>query len=76
MRNILSFNSPLRGKEIKDWIRYHTENQTEYSRIAKKMHRFSNISDNDMYDVYSSSEGTSAGKAGRNPIVVRHVNDP
>lgn len=73
MKNILSFNSPLRGKEIKDWIRYHTETQTEYSRIAKKMQRFLNISDNDMYDVYTSGVGTSAGKAGSNPIVARHL---
>ena len=39
IKNILSFqpNTVLTGKEIKNWIKYNTENSTSHSKIAKRM---------------------------------------
>ena len=53
MENILSYSSGTRfkGKEIKEWIKYHTENQTEYTKEAKKMIGYLNISDDVEYCV-------------------------
>ena len=54
MRNILSFKpgTKIKGKEIKDWIRYHTENQTSHSSEAKKMTKYLNIDDDKYYKIY------------------------
>lgn len=62
MKNILSYASGTRfkGKEIKEWIKYHTENQTEYTKEAKKMIDYLNISDDGEYGIskggYQASE--------------------
>ena len=62
MRNILSYSpyTRFKGKEIKEWIKFHTENQTEYTKEAKKMIDYFSISDDVEYYVrkgnYQSSE--------------------
>lgn len=62
MKNILSYSSGARfkGKEIKEWIKYHTENQTEYTKEARKMIDYLNISDDEEYGIskgcYQASE--------------------
>ena len=62
MKNILSYASgtKIKGKEIKEWIKFHTENQTEYTKEAKKMVGYLNISDNEEYYIskgnYQASE--------------------
>ena len=45
IRNILSFQQPLLGKEIKEWVSFHTEHETEYTPIAVQLKRFGNIAD-------------------------------
>ena len=72
MKNILSYNMPLKGAEIKHWIKYHTENQTEYSFMANRMLRFLNISDDLEYKVVPSPKGMGCGEIKRyHPIVVK-----
>lgn len=62
MKNILSYNPYMRikGSEIKEWIRFHTDNQTEYSKEAKKMIKYLTITDDGYYFVsrgnYQASE--------------------
>lgn len=62
MRNILSYSShtKFKGKEIKEWIKYHTENKTEYTIEAKKMVGYLNILDDAEYQIcrgnYQASE--------------------
>ena len=53
MRNILSYSSYTRfkGKEIKEWIKFHTENQTEYTKEAQHMIDYFNILDDVEYYV-------------------------
>lgn len=53
MKNILSYNpgAKFKGKEIKDWIKFHIENQTEYTKEANKMIKYLNISDNVEYQI-------------------------
>ena len=64
----------LPGKEIKDWIAFHTANETEYSAIAAQMQRFSNIADEERYQVILHPEKTVHGERFRKPIVVRIKN--
>ena len=71
MKNILSYQQPLSGKEIKDWIAFHTANETEYSAIAAQMQRFGNIADEATYQVIMHPEKTIHGERFRNPIVVK-----
>lgn len=42
MRNILSYQplTRFKGKEIKDWIAFHTQNQTSLTKEASKMTRY------------------------------------
>lgn len=62
MKNILSYkpSTPIKGSEIKSWILFHTEKQTEYTNIAQKMIKYLTISDNDFYTIskgdYQASE--------------------
>ena len=62
MNNILSYipATKIKGKEIKEWIKYHTENQTEYTKEARKMIDYLNISDDMEYriskGIYQASE--------------------
>ena len=72
MKNILSYNMPLKGVEIKNWIKYHIENQTEYSFMANRMLRFLNISEDAEYKIVLSPNGTGCGESRRyHPIVVK-----
>ena len=53
MKNILSYarGTKIKGKEIKEWVRFHIENQTEYTDIANNMIRYLNISDDAEYQI-------------------------
>ena len=76
MKNILSYtsNTPLSGKEIKEWIKFHTENKTEYTKIAKTMSRYNNLIDNNMYTILHQPNGTRCGEKKRYlPDVIRYV---
>lgn len=62
MRNILGYGpyTRFKGKEIKEWIKFHTENQTEYTNEARQMIDYLNISDDVEYKIcrgnYQASE--------------------
>ena len=64
MRNILSYSpyTRFKGKEIKEWIKFHTENQTEYTDDACKMIDYLNISDDVEYKICSGIYQASARK--------------
>ena len=51
MPNILSFQRPLLGKEIREWVSFHTEHETEYTPIAVQLKRFDNIADEKRYRI-------------------------
>ncbi len=51
MQNILSFKRALLGKEIKEWVSFHTENDTEYTPIATHLKRYDNIADDRLYHI-------------------------
>ena len=72
MVNILSVtNKPLLGKEIKEWILFHQDNETEYTKMAKRMARFENISDDKLYKIVLRPSGTGCGEIKRyHPIIV------
>ncbi len=73
MKNILSYTTPLTGKEIKEWIKFHTENKTEYTKIAKTMKRYTNLIDETMYVISTSPSGIGCGEKKKgNPNVI-HV---
>lgn len=67
MKNILSYNNGrFLGKEIKDWIDYHTKNQTEYTRIAQSMVRYiDTLNDARVYKIELSPSGTACGERKR-----------
>ena len=72
MKNILSYTTPLKGVEIKNWIKYHSVNQTEYSFMANRMLRFLNISDDLEYKVVLSPKRMGCAEIKRyHPIVVK-----
>lgn len=75
MKNILSYtsNTPLSGKEIKEWIKFHTENKTEYTKIAKTMSRYNNLIDETMYVISTSPSGTGCGEKKKGSPNVIHV---
>ena len=63
MKNILSFvNRPLLGKEIKEWIYFHTEYDTEYSKIARRMLRYLNLNEQSEYILEITPKGTGCGE--------------
>lgn len=73
MKNILSYNNGnFCGKEIREWICYHTDNQTEYTRIAKSMIRYvDTLVDDRIYRIDLSPSGTCCGEKKRHkPNVV------
>lgn len=72
LKNILSYTNQLKGKEIKEWIRYHSEHSSEYSMIAIHMQKYLNISDNDMYMVIYNSKGTGCGERNKWPILIKN----
>ena len=53
MKNILSYapGTKFTGKEIKEWIRYNTENKTSHSVEARNMVKYFDIDDNGYYTV-------------------------
>lgn len=61
VRNILSCTrgTLFTGKEIKEWIDYHTNNETSKTKIANSLSKYTNINDTDLYavrkDPYSES---------------------
>ena len=73
-KNILSFNfKPITGKQIKEWIKFHRDNITEYSKIANRMERFMTIKDDLYYYLVLRPSGSSCGSFKRyNPDVVRY----
>ena len=72
MKNILSFKQPLSGKEIKEWVSFHTANQTEYTQIAKYLIRFDNIADEELYRIDMRPRKSWHGKERKYyPIIIR-----
>ena len=66
MVNILSYtNTPISGKTIKQWILFHTVNQTEYTHIARTMMRYMNLNDDHQYVVELRPSGTGCGERKR-----------
>ena len=61
VRNILSCTrgTLFTGKEIKEWIDYHTNNETSKTKIANSLSKYTNINDTHLYavrkDPYSKS---------------------
>ena len=54
MKNVLSFyKRAVSGKDINEWIEYHTNKQTEYSRIARYFKRHYYIVDSIQYVIVS-----------------------
>lgn len=62
MQNILSYqpNTKIKGKVIKSWIKYHTNNKTSHSREAIKMLKYLNVDDNKSYYVRKGDYQASA----------------
>lgn len=67
MKNILSYQSqPLMGAEIREWIEYHLEHYTEYSKIAYYMRRYlATIYDSRRYRIDLNPSGTACGEKRR-----------
>ncbi len=72
MPNILSFQRPLLGKEIKEWVSFHTENETEYTPVAVWLKRFDNIADGKTYRIEMHPRRSRHGKEHKfKPNIVR-----
>ena len=41
----------INGAELKKWIRFHADNQTEHTSVAMKMRRYLNVGDKVQYIV-------------------------
>lgn len=52
MKNVLSYITPVSGKEIREWISYHSQHQTPHTRDALKLKRYLNVKDTGMYKIY------------------------
>lgn len=54
MKNILSYlpSTRYKGKEIKEWIIFNIENQTEHTKEAKRMVNYLNILDDAEYLIH------------------------
>ena len=72
--NILSFQRPLRGKEIREWISFHTEHTTEYTPIAVQLKRFNNISDEGEYRIDMHPRKSWHGKEHKTKPIVERIN--
>ena len=61
-KNILSYqpHTLFTGKEIKDWIQYHTTHETSKSKIAKKMSQFCAINDAEFYTINRNDDRGSS----------------
>ena len=77
MKNILSYkeNTPILGKDMKDWIQYNFENKTSHYREAKFMSKYlETLNDNEYYTIMLSYEGTSCGSRIRHrPLIVKQI---
>lgn len=64
MENILSFSpgTRIKGSMIKEWILYHTTNETSLSKEARKMTQYLNIDDDSDYFVYRGKYQASERK--------------
>ena len=62
MRNLLSYvgYESFTGKEIKDWITYHTENQTSKTKVAKTLVKYLNIKDDRLYRFIKETDRCSS----------------
>lgn len=71
MKNILSYplGTLFTGKEIKEWITYHTNNKTSKSRIAKKMIDYLTIDDNYLYCL---THGDTCSSRAKDFLVMRY----
>lgn len=74
MKNILSYKlgTIFSGKEIKEWIKYHTENQTSKTDVAKKMVKYLDIADDEKYFLY---KGNYRSSASYNEYIVENLNN-
>lgn len=71
MINILSYQQPLSGRTIKEWIIYHIENKTEYSKIANRMRKYLNIRNDKMYSIDLRPPTSACGEHRRyTPIII------
>lgn len=72
-RNILSCsNRYLTGADIKDWILWHTKQETEYTHIARPMLRYMNLKDEALYRIDLNPPGTGSGERKKHkPNVIR-----
>ena len=52
-RNILSCirGTVFTGKEIKDWINWHVNNESSKSHIARQLAKYDNIDDDALYTI-------------------------
>ncbi len=72
MQNILSFQRPLLGKEIKEWVSFHTANETEYTSIATRLKRYDNLADEGLYRISMHPRKSWHGKEHKyKPNVIR-----
>ena len=74
MKNILSYQQLLLGKEIKEWVSFHTANETEYTSIAARLKRYDNIADDGLYRIDMHPRGSDlwySKERKYKPIVVR-----
>ena len=59
MKDILSYisNKKIKGSEIKEWIKFNIDNQTEYMEEAKEIIKYFNISDDNYYFISKWNNG-------------------
>ena len=67
MRNILSYqHGRFTGAEIREWIKYHIDNKTEYYKIAWSMRQYlETICDYREYGINLRPSGTGCGEEER-----------
>ena len=61
-RNIISYKLGTRftGREIKDWIQYHLDNETSHTKVANTMRDYLNrLEDDVMYYLYKENYKSS-----------------
>ena len=71
MKNILSYKlgTVFKGREIKDWILYHTNNETSKSKIAKRMTEYLTIDNDEWYYLWKDP---NAGSRANDYLVARY----
>ena len=73
MRNILSlYNQSIDGKEINEWIKYHTDNHTEYTRIAKYFKKHYVIKNYGSYTICFNTPGAGKYEINKYPTIFRN----